>query len=369
MFKSGPAFSGLAQFLAAQITEVHDYTKLYKTESMAYLFHTGQASERFFFILELIKLGRTNADRKVSRELYLSLANGTLQTLFELAQLLDVDIGDQLKEELTAICANYLDSSCHQDRGDGLKLRLKLKLCGLTNQTPSLVSSSTNFKRSEVDPSRIITDDCWAVSFVRLPDRTGTSEHVFIVLEGKTGRKAKIWFADFIAAKKSDVFKPGTADGKVRLDYHESEDPTSRLFFQCEKEMMDVRAIERRCSITTLIPKATAEILIENIKKEKKNPPKFHIAGNKSLVADASAKSTRNSTGHNCFTFAKKMLNDLNDVNIKLPEEGLDTWIYSASSNYLVDKSFKSSKFGFPLIIVIATGTVVSFLLHKAFYQ
>lgn len=286
------------------------------------------------------------------------MANKSLEAIFELAKPLDVGIGDQLKEELTAIRDNYLDSQFDQGSIDGLRLKLKRKLCGLINQTPSVD------KRSEVDPSRVITDDSWAVSLVRLPDRD-RSQHVFIVLEGKQGRKSKIWFADFIAGKgKFDVVKPGTKEGKVRIDYHESEDPTSRLLFKCEKEMMNVRANDRWLYTTTNIPKATAKILLENLEKSKKKPPKFHVAGNKSVVAIGSAASSSNTTGHNCFTFAKKMLDDLNDVNIKLPAEGYETWIYSASSNYLVDQRFRSSKFG--LLPWFAAGAAVSFLLYKA---
>lgn len=62
-------------------------------------------------------------------------------------------------------------------------------------------------------------------------DCIGIFEYVFIVFEGKIGRKVKIWFVDFIVVKKFDVFKLGIVDGKVRLDYYELEDLISRLFF------------------------------------------------------------------------------------------------------------------------------------------
>lgn len=296
-----------------------------------------------------------------AKETLLFMANKSLEALFELATPLDVGIGDQLKEELKAIRDNYLNSQFDERSRDGLQLKLKMKLCGLINQTPSVD------KRSKVDPSRVITDDCWAVSLVRLPDRNH-AQHVFIVLEGKQGRKSKIWFADFIAGNgRFDVVKPGTKEGKVRIDYHESEDPTSRLLFECEKEMMNVRANDRWLHTTTVIPKATAEILIENIEKSEKEPPKFLLVGNKNVCAEGAAKKKGNTTGHNCFTWAKKMLDDLNDVNIKLPAEGYDTWIYSASSNYLVDPRFRSSKFGF--LLMFAAGAAVSVLLYKALLE
>ncbi|XP_067026194.1 uncharacterized protein [Acropora muricata] len=346
------------EFLASQIGKVFDYIRLHKTGSMAQLFRTGTAVEQFFTVLGLIE-GEAGETSSVNAQQKLTfMANESLGAILEFAKPLDVGIGAQLKEELTAIRDNYLNSQFDQRSREELRLKLKMKLCGLVNQTPSVD------KRSEVDPSRVITDDSWAVSLVRLPDRD-RSEHVFIVLEGKQGRKSKIWFADFIAGRGMfDVVNPGTKEGKVRIDYHESEDPTSSLLFECEKEMMNVRANDRWLHTTMLIPKATAEILIENIEKSKKEPPKFHLAGDKSVVAIGSATSSSNTTGHNCFTWAKKMLDDLNDINIKLPEEGYDTWIYAASSNYLVDKRFGSSKFGF--LLMFAIGVAVSFLLYKA---
>ena len=121
LIESGPTFCTSSQFLAAQITEVHDYIKPYKTGSMAYLFHTGKASEMFFNTLEM-KL-KNLAPNENKREGLSSLASGSLKSLFELAQKMDVDIGDQLKEELEAFRDSYLNSqSADQDPGDGLKL-------------------------------------------------------------------------------------------------------------------------------------------------------------------------------------------------------------------------------------------------------
>ena len=237
----------------------------------------------------------------------------------------------------------------------------------ISNPPPQLESSSS-VRRSEVDPTRVIIDDFWTVSLVRLPDRSNP-EHAFIVLEGKTGRMSKIWFAGFFAAHWFDVFRPGTEEGKVRMEYHESNrvaDPTSRLLFKCQKRMMDVRASDRLLFSTWLIPKATAENLIQMIQAWQKYPPKYHILGDNSVLAGS------NSTGHNCFTFAKMILRNLNDAYIELPEDGLDTWIGSATSRYLVDKQIKTRKWyeksSFQLMFVFfLAGAVVAFFLLKAF--
>ena len=174
-----------------------------------------------------------------------------LQDLIKRAKDLGVDIGDQLEVELKDICDNYMNFKFDQDF-DSIRVRLKMKVCGLgsemSNPWPKLESSGAVYKRSEVDPTRVITDEYWTVSLVRLPDRSN-SEHAFIVLEGKTGRMSKIWFADFVAVHWFDAVKPGTEEGKVRMVSYESEAGTDRasgrLLFKCQKRMMDVRASDR----------------------------------------------------------------------------------------------------------------------------
>jgi hypothetical protein len=44
-------------------------------------------------------------------------------------------------------------------------------------------------KRNEMNPTRIITDEHWAISLVRLPDKSNDNgEHAFLDLEGITGK-------------------------------------------------------------------------------------------------------------------------------------------------------------------------------------
>ena len=65
------------------------------------------------------------------------------------------------------------------------------------------------------------------------------------------------------------------------------------------------------------------------------------------------------------------VLRDLNDRFIELPEDGLETWIGSASSRYLVDKQFASRKWyktsSFLLMFGLLAGVVVAYFLLKAF--
>ncbi|KAL9983536.1 hypothetical protein ACROYT_G005722 [Oculina patagonica] len=367
------------KFLDDQITAVWEYVKLHKTGSMVQLFDSAYAAEEFLRVLVLATLTCKTPEDEHTKKLK-EFANKCLQSLIKHAKELDVDrLGDQLEEELKDICDNYMNFKFDQSLEDSIRVKLKKKLCGPRSEIPNppppqLESSSTVYKRSEVDPTRIITDQCWTVSLVRLPDRSNP-QHAFIVLEGKTGRKSKIWFADFVAVHWFDVVRPGTEDGKVRMEYYDSEgvaDPTSRLLFKCQKRMMDVRASDRLLFSTWPIAKTTAEILIQMIEAQQKNPPKYHMLGDNSVLAGSSAKSSSNTTGHNCFTFAKMMLRDLNDVYIELPDDGLETWIIgSATSRYLVDKQLTRRKWyetsSFQLTVGFLVGLLVAFFLLKAF--
>lgn len=354
--------------LGEQISKVQQYIALNKTESMKQLYHVGVAASLFFLTATKVVVG-------VKPE----FIESRLQVLMKRVKELGVDIDDQLEVDLKDICDNYMNSKFDKDL-EIIRVRLKKKVCGglrteISNPPPQPEPSSTVYKRSEVDPTRVITDECWTVSLVRLPDRSN-SEHAFIVVEGKTGRKSKIWFADFVAVGWFGVVKPGTKEGKVRMDSYESvavtTDQTSdRLLFKCQKRMMNVRAIDRLLFSTWLIAKPTAENLIKMIEAKQENPPKYHIMGNESLSAEGSALLSSNTTGHNCFTFAKMMLHDLNDPFIQLPEHSLDAWIGSATSRYLVDKQLRSQKWykkpSFVLTLGFLAGIVVAYFTLKTF--
>lgn len=289
-----------------------------------------------------------------------------LQELIAHARDLGEAIGSQLEGELHDICDHYMNFEFDQDLVS-IKLRLKKKVCGLGSEIVN--PSPTGYKRSEVDPTRVITDECWAVSLVRLPDRPNR-EHAFIVLEGKTGRRSKIWFADFVPAQRFGVVEPGTREGKVRMESFESvavagQTSDQPLLFKCQRIIMDIKETDRWLYTTWLIAKSTAENLIQNIKAQQQNPPRFHILGNKSVFAEGAAELTGNPTGHNCFTFAKKMLHDLNDPFIQLPENDLRTWIMSATSGYLVDRQSRSrtwyKKPSFPVMLLFLAVIFVAY--------
>ena len=235
----------------------------------------------------------------------------------EAAQKLGKDINDELNH--LEYYYNF-DTECMNS--------IKTKLCEVKQAV----------KRSEIDRNRIITNEDWAISLVRLPD-TLFCEHAFLVLEGKTTEESMIWFADFVANDASALFSPGTQAGRVRIEYHDSEEMVgspSELLYRCSKHMMKITKDHRLLCSTWSIPESTAQKLINNLEMQKKNPPKYNVVGDTAL-ATVSANILGNPTGHNCFTFAKMMLHKLNEKHIQVQGDEVDEWIISAASHFLVD--------------------------------
>ena len=176
-----------------------------------------------------------------------------------------------------------------------------------------------------------------------------------------------IWFADFVTEneKREDLLNNKVKNGKVRLEYHDSTEPangsSSKLLFRCKRRMMDIREVDRLLSLTWKVHKSTAKKLIDSITKKRSTPPKFNHLGNKSSVKP---------NGHNCFTFAKDLLRDLNDENIKLQADSVGDFIYSATSRLLVDNQLvyerrEIYKIGFGAFATgIILASVVLYLLY-----
>ena len=266
---------------------------------------------------------------------------------------LGIDLSEELEKAMNVKQMNEISE---------IEEQIKEKFCR---------SKRSKNKRSEIDPTRPITDKDWTVSLVRLPD-CSFSEHAFLVVEGKSGNKSMIWFIDFVATNPSDFYRPGMRDGKVRVDFHESNEvpgSSSKLLFQGRKKIMKIQKTDRLLFSTWPISKFTADKLINNIQAQIATPPKYNILGNTKLAA-SSATSSSKDTGHNCFTFARTMLRGLNDEYIMIPEDTLDTWIISATSRYLVEKQFnnkswKTQTFGLVLALVFLAGVITAYFIPK----
>ncbi len=287
-------------FFDKQIELVETYLFSQKPKDIGYLYTAATKAEIFRRGLEVSI--NSNADlKKSAKEVEAAVQN------------LHVDISEELNR-----LENYYTNRC--------LTRIKSKLCKETA------------KYSEVNPIRKITNEYWLVSLVRLPD-TLYREHAFLVLEGKTGSKSMIWFVDFVAKDKLDLRLLGTRVGEVRMEYYESEavaGSSSKLLFQCPRKMIKIGKDDRFLYSSWLISKSAALRLIQNIRTHENDPPKYNVLGD-SALASSLATASSIPAGHNCFTFAKKMLHDLNDEYVQVPGDKVDEWIVSASSRFLVD--------------------------------
>lgn len=244
------------------------------------LYHAGYEMTFLNALLLLVCHGDSNVTQRVTQ---------TVRNLETYAKLQDINISEELSKVKNTEQLKEEDIA-EIDRELRMKLMVKCK--------------RPENKRSEIDPTRIITKEYWAVSLVRLPD-SSHSQHAFLVLEGKSDNKSMIWFIDFVANDESDLVLPGMRDGKVREDYHESKEvpgsPT-KLLFQCRKKMMEIHSSDRLLCSTWQIPKSAAQTLMLNIQAWKTKPPKYNVLGNSALAA-SSAASSSNTTSHNCFNF------------------------------------------------------------------
>ena len=220
-------------------------------------------------------------------------------------------------------------------------------------------------KYSEVEPNTPITTPLWAVSLVRLPEKN--AQHAFLVIEGKDAKKSVIWFADFVVPKLSDLLTPGTREGKVRLKYYESPQlENCKLLYECKNELMAVSSDDRLLYSSWSISATTAKKLVENLEEYKKNPPKYNILGNASVLAWSSATSSSDEPGHNCYTFGRTALNDLKDDRIRLPKQQLEDWVFTAASRHLPDYQKKTStEFTLTLIVAFVVVAVLAFVIGK----
>ena len=321
------------------------------------MFEYGKNVELYIGHLMLAKKSANIED--TDREVVIRNLKNCKRNLQLIANKKRVDISEELSKGQASLELGKLEND---EELKQIRLQLRRKL-GKRKQLEK--------KRSEIDPSRFITNDHWTISLVRLPD-TSNNEHAFLVLEGQSGNTSRIWFADLVANDALDLLGFGTKDGKVRIDYHESNEepgPSEKLLFRCSKKLMKIRKGDRLLHSTWQIPKSTGEVLVRNLKTLQDNPPKYNILGN-TMLAVSSATSSSNSTGHNCFTFAKVVLHSLPDDYIVIMEDTLDKWIYSATSRYLVDKqpiNPRLNMLGFRSIFMFVAGVVAAVFLFKHF--
>ena len=209
-------------------------------------------------------------------------------------------------------------------------------------------------KRSEIDPSRPILDDSWVVSLVRKPDGAH-AQHAFLVLEGKQANCAKIWFMDF----RGSPVLPDIGDGKIVIHPYKGT-LEEELLFCCNRRMMDIRKGDRLLSMSWNISSDKGKQLIDAITQAQRKPPKFNILGQPSLFAIGTGASSSTEAGHNCFTWAKEQLRNLNESHIQsqLTMNDIQSWVFSATSRLLVDYQ-QQATFWYQRPVAIATMVVL----------
>ena len=331
-------------FISKQIDDVVACISRQESAYISDMFSTGQIVENYISLLFYRKYFNILEDSE----------SEALKRLQKLANIKGIDISEEMNMA-TAWLENELES------GNELKEQIDSQLMKKFGKRKQCEE-----KRSEIDQTRIITKDYWAISLVRLPDKS--SEHAFLVIEGTSDNNtSKIWFADFVAKDPLDLFLAGNKDGKVRIDYHDSTqepDASKKLLFRCDKQMMKIRRGDRFLYSTWQVPKRTAEKLVRILETLEVKPLKYNVLGN-NMLALSSALSSSNQTGHNCFTFARMVLHELPDDYIKIPDDTLGKWTYYATSRYLGDEK-RSDMLGFGSVLFFVAAVVTcAFLLKR----
>lgn len=184
---------------------------------------------------------------------------------------------------------------------------------------------------SELDKTYKIDANKWVLTMARKPVGAHP-QHAFLILEGVKGGKAVIWFMDPIGPGMSDKL-PNIKKSHIRIkDFSAAssvELDRSPLLYRCSDlrtdgsgkkiaEMMDLKQGDSIARQTWSINPEDGETLIRNIEKDQQNPPLFSIFGEKSILAGSSACSSSTNRGHNCFTYAKEKINQLNNTDIQI---------------------------------------------------
>lgn len=176
---------------------------------------------------------------------------------------------------------------------------------------------------SEVDENFEIDEDSWVLTLARKP-HSAHPQHAFFILEGIEDGKASIWFMDLVGPGLAPKL-PNILDAHIRIENIQdgSEDELKRnpLLYRCQRIMMDLQGGETIMSRTWNIEKEDADRLIDAMKQDKLNPPVFNIFGKNSIITGSSASSSSKERGHNCFTYCREKIENLNVSIIRIESD------------------------------------------------
>lgn len=208
------------------------------------------------------------------------------------------------------------------------------------HQTPKRLEGN-KMRYSELKKELPITDETWVVSLARLP-KTKNHQHAFIVLEGKENGIYKIWFIDLVRDIKGENLYGLKGLGKIRQLFHTCDSNNKGLLFSCNLKMMSIRKGDQIFYSSWSLGKNQADMLLDSVKIdfEKNDLPKeqrikFHMFGKGNITTWSSSSAD----GHNCFTWAREKLRELEhkEINASLQSDLFDVWIAAATNRCLKD--------------------------------
>jgi len=209
-------------------------------------------------------------------------------------------------------------------------------------------------RNSEVNSSYQINEDKWVLTLTRKTTKGSHKQHAFFILEGIENRKAITYFMDLVGPKREfAVLLPNIKDSKIRVESltanTRKELDENPLLYRCKTKMMDLKPYDELALLPPwLIDKEDAQRLIDVISNDQKNPPVFNIFGESSVFTGSSAKLSSKERGHNCFTYAKEKIEELNVPDIKIECD---------KTTYYIDKVVGISSFTLKPIAKPATSS------------
>lgn len=186
----------------------------------------------------------------------------------------------------------------------------------------SIPSQACYWCTSATKPNHNLTYDYWVVSLMRKPDGK-LPNHVFILIEGLDayGRGILMRY-DMFQFKESEKSHLAYIDVKIKMDISvdqlEAVFHSEKIHIQGEKFYACIWALSRP-KVIQLYQSLQKDVYDENGNR-REHP--YKISGNKSLIGSVDV----NSDAHNCFTWARKKLLEINDKNINkdLKEKFID---------------------------------------------
>ncbi len=194
-------------------------------------------------------------------------------------------------------------------------------------------------KKSEINKSNNITEGFWVLSLARKIN-FGNVQHVFILLEGiNENRDFFVWYSDWTMG---GIGPSKNRFGRINIDEVSCKD--------YEKQLLPEIKFNRLTNVTLTacswqIRKEKGLALKKNVETQQKRIDvgeeklPYELLGNNSLIAYSSRTS-----GHNCMTWAREVINRLGVEEVHVPVHFFD-WVATLPSHHIPDPRRNSYSF------------------------